>query len=81
MPEAPAWHRSKGPVRSTKGPPPEDLELFLAFANAVDFGGGTGELASPRTLSTWLVRRGLVAQDEEATTDGHDRAKEACSGP
>ena len=67
-------------MRSTKGPPPEDLELLLALVNAVDFGAGSGELASPRALSGWLTERGLGSQDEEVAAAGHDRAKTACAG-
>lgn len=74
--------RSKrvGPVRPTKGPPAEDLELFLAFLNAVDSGSGTGELATPRGLLDWLMKRGLASTDEEISATQLERAREACVG-
>lgn len=68
-----------GPVRPTKGPPAEDLELFLAFLNATDSGSGTGELASSRSLLDWLVKRGLASADEEIPATRLEQAREACA--
>ncbi len=71
--------RREGPVRPTKGPPLEDLELFLAFMNAVG-PGGDAALASPRDLDDWLVERGLGAADEEISAADLARARKVCAG-
>ena len=40
-------------------PPPHDLELVLDFVNTLDLDQGRETLATPASLSAWLVERGL----------------------
>jgi hypothetical protein len=70
----------QGKPPTTPGLSTEDLELLLAFTNAVSFGEGTGELGSSRAFRTWLAQRGLLAEEEQVADDELDRARQACTG-
>ncbi len=67
----PRWKKSSGP---------EQLQALLAFTNTVDFGAGTGELASPQALSRWLAKRRLLSQDVELDDGALEQAKQVCAG-
>jgi len=70
--------RRPGPVSPTKGPPAGDLELFLNLLNAA-LPGGDVEF-SAGSLSHYLVQRGLMAEDEEVSSDALVRLRKTCHG-
>ncbi len=63
---------------STPIPAPDGLELVQAFLNTV--APGTDELQTPRSLSDWLSRNGLLAAGTELTRADLERARDARSG-
>lgn len=69
----PKRKKREGPVRPTKGPNPEDLELFLTCLNTLDAGGGTA-FASLRAC---LAKLGLLAAGEEFPAAWTARARRA----
>lgn len=70
--------RRPGPVSPTKGPPAGDQELFLTLLNAVVPGGEVD--FSTGSLGHWLIQRGLLAEDEEVSSDALVRLRKTCHG-
>ncbi len=86
-----AYGRSKGYREEPRRPPghsrvsspipaPAGLEVVQAFLNTVDVKAGKDELGTPRALSDWLSRNGMLPAGTRLTEADLERARAARAG-
>lgn len=55
-------------------PAPGELAVVQAFVNTVNMESGVDKLATPKSLASWLVRRGLTGSKAVVSDEEHRRA-------